>query len=122
MKTQRLSNQNVQPFKQRHPTPTEKLKMTQQEEQEKLHELASKLRQRQKQDKLEGERLMREMLGRNADWRDLKFYHHKKDGHDYVDIIDRVSGDVLKTLPAPDYNKLANHFKMHPGITLDIRG
>ena len=125
MKTDRLSNQSIAPHKQRHPTPADNKAVREQEssEAEERFEIARQFRQLKEardKDMAEGHIALREMLDRSIEWRELRFHRNSKDGNDYVDIIDRVSGEVLKTIPEPDFVKLANHFKQHPGITLDI--
>ncbi|OGG96735.1 MAG: hypothetical protein A2508_09640 [Candidatus Lambdaproteobacteria bacterium RIFOXYD12_FULL_49_8] len=65
---------------------------------------------------------IQEIQDRNLHWRQLRFHRHKKDGIDYVDVLDRITGECLKTLLLPDYNQLANQFKQHPGIVLDLQG
>ena len=125
MKIDRLSKQSIAPHKQRHPTPQEKkeTKATENKEQKQLYDIAAQFRnltQIQKKADAESLRALHELLERNIEWRELRFYRTQKDGTDYVDIIDRVSGEVIKTIPEPDFVKLANMFKQHPGITLDI--
>lgn len=125
MKTDRLSNQSIAPHKHRHPDPMEKkeTRVKENAEAQERFEIArqlNNLREQRQRDNQEAKQALADMLDRNVEWHDLRFYRHKKDGNDYVDIIDRVSGEVLKTIPEPDFVKLANHFKQHPGITLDI--
>ena len=126
MKTQKLSNQNIKPFNNRHPTPDDKkVKMSQAEEREKIYELAAKLRQQTAQRANENQELKQaiaDMIEHNIEWRDMKFHIKRMDGIDYVEVIDRATGDVLKVIPEPDFTKLANQFKQHPGLTLDIQG
>lgn len=127
MKIDRLSKQSIAPFKNRHPSPQDQ-KETQAEktkEREQLFDIAAQFRDLKIQEKnaaADSIRALHELLERAIEWRELRFYHHAKDGTDYVDIIDRVSGEVIKTIPEPDFVKLANSFKQHPGITLDITG
>jgi len=127
MKTQKFSNLMIKPFPDRHKTPDEKREhqVEKQAESERgMRERIARMINEQIQKEEHVSELVKEAIeaiqGRNLEWRNMRFNHLKKDGNDYVEILDRVSGDVIKTLPQPDYNKLANHFKQHPGLTLDI--
>jgi len=127
VKTRELSKLMVTPFPQRHLSPDEK----QGQYQDRVAEEEKATRERVGQmvrEKLEHEArfsgAVQEVIDRmnalNLMWRDMKFHHLRKDNQDWVEVIDRINGEVLKVLPQPDYNKLANHFKQHPGLVLDI--
>jgi len=125
MKTQKLSKQTISPHAQRHLSPAQKKELADaaRKEQEHVNDIAGQFRQLKElrtKEEMEARRALHDMLNQAIEWRELRFYRHTKDGNDYVDIIDRVSGEVLKTIPEPDFAKLANMFKQHPGITLDI--
>jgi len=127
MKTQRLSTLMSPPFDNRHKTPKEKAEQqieAHKEDEQATRERIARMLNEQIQKEEHVSELVKEAIeaiqGRNLEWRNMRFNRLKRDGNDYVEILDRVSGDVIKTLPQPDYNKLANHFKQHPGLTLDI--
>jgi len=127
MKTHELSKLMVSPFSQRHKSPEEKkekLIETQVQEERETRERIARMINEQIQKEEHVSQAVKEAIGeiqdRNLSWRNMRFNRLEKDGNDYVEIVDRISGEVLKTLPLPDYNKLANHFKQHPGLTLDI--
>lgn len=126
MKTRELSRQLISPVSERHPTASDKKTQAEkkiEEERDMREALARMVREQIKKEEhvsLALREVIEEIEERNLMWRNLRFDRLQKDGIDYVEIVDRLNGDVLKVLPLPDYNKLANHFKRHPGLTLDI--
>jgi uncharacterized FlaG/YvyC family protein len=65
---------------------------------------------------------VKKLIGENIQWREMRFYRHEADGQYYVDIIDKNTGVVLRTVPEPEFVKLATEFKHLAGMNLDISG
>jgi len=65
---------------------------------------------------------VQKMIGENIQWREMRFYRHEADGKYYVDIIDKETGEVLRTVPEPEFVKVATEFKHLTGMNLDING
>ncbi|MDT8447443.1 MAG: flagellar protein FlaG [bacterium] len=126
MKSRELSRQLISPFPERHGGPKEKKSFEEkriEDERDTREAVARMIREQIKKEEnisMAVREVIAEIEERNLMWRNLRFDRLKKDGNDYVEIVDRLTGDVLKVLPQPDYNQLANHFKKHPGLTLDI--
>ncbi len=120
MKTQRLSNQNTTPSALRKAEQKEQNQEAGHKAQEQVNHIAQQLRELQTKKAVQAKQALEDLLERSIEWRELRFHRVVKDGNDYVDIIDRVSGEVIKTIPEPDFVRLANNFKQHPGLTLDI--
>ncbi|NQU65725.1 MAG: flagellar protein FlaG [SAR324 cluster bacterium] len=65
---------------------------------------------------------VKKLIGENIQWREMRFYRHESDGKMYVDIIDKETGEVLKTVPEPEFVKIATEFKHLAGLNLNING
>ncbi len=65
---------------------------------------------------------VKKMIGENIQWREMRFYRHEADGQMYVDIIDKKTGEVLRTVPEPEFVKIATQFKHLAGMNLNING
>lgn len=65
---------------------------------------------------------VKKLIGENIQWREMRFYRHESDGKMYVDIIDKKTGEVLRTVPEPEFVKIATEFKHLAGMNLSING
>lgn len=65
---------------------------------------------------------VKKMIGENIEWRQMRFYRNEKDGKAYIDIVNKETGEVLRTVPEPEMHKIATQFKHLSGMTLDING
>lgn len=65
---------------------------------------------------------VKKLIGENIQWREMRFYRHESEGKLYVDIIDKQSGEVLRTIPEPEFVKIATEFKHLAGMNLNING
>ena len=65
---------------------------------------------------------VKQYIAENIQWKDLRFYRHEENGRIYIDITDRETGEVIKTVPETDFIKLAGQLQHTPGITIDISG
>ena len=65
---------------------------------------------------------VKKLVGENIQWREMRFYRHEAEGQMYVDIIDKKTGEVLRTVPEPDFVKIATEFKHLAGMNLNING
>jgi len=73
----------------------------------------------QKIDQLES---VRKEIGESIQWKKMKFHRHEDSGRIYIDIIDRDSGEIIKTIPETEFVKLVNHEKHNPSITINNSG
>lgn len=65
---------------------------------------------------------VKKLIGEDIQWREMRFYRHEAEGQLYVDIIDKETGEVLRTVPEPDFVKIATEFKHLAGMNLNING
>lgn len=65
---------------------------------------------------------VKRVIGENIEWRQMRFYRNQKDGKAYIDIVNKDTGEVIRTVPEPEMQKIATQFKHLAGMTLDING
>ena len=65
---------------------------------------------------------VKKVIGENIEWRQMRFYRNQKDGKAYIDIVNKETGEVIRTVPEPEMQKIATQFKHLSGMTLDING
>jgi len=65
---------------------------------------------------------VKKLIGDNIQWREMRFYRREAEGQMYVDIVDKKTGDVLRTVPEPEFTKIATEFKHLAGMNLSING
>ena len=65
---------------------------------------------------------VKKLIGESIQWRQMRFYRHEEDGQIYVDIINKETGEVIRTVPEPVLAKIATQFKHLAGMTLNING
>ncbi|MCP4751286.1 MAG: flagellar protein FlaG [Proteobacteria bacterium] len=65
---------------------------------------------------------VKKLIGENVQWREMRFYRHEYDGKVYVDVVDKKTGQVVRTVPEPDFVEIATKFKHLSGLTLNING
>lgn len=54
--------------------------------------------------------------------KNLHFYTHEESGKIIVDVIDRDSGEVLKSIPEPEIVDMMAQLKESTGVLLDVQG
>ncbi len=65
---------------------------------------------------------VKEAIEENLNWTQMRFYRHQEDGKTYVDIINKRTGEVVRTIPEPEFIKIATQFKHLSGMTMNING
>ena len=65
---------------------------------------------------------VKEMIGDSIQWREMKFYQRTEGGQLYIDIVDKNTGNVLRTIPDTKFAEIAEKFKQLSGLTIDISG
>lgn len=65
---------------------------------------------------------VKKLIGENIQWREMRFYRNEREGQLYVDIVDKKTGEVLRTVPEPEFVKIATEFKHLAGMNLSING
>lgn len=59
----------------------------------------------------------------NIQWKRMKFRRHEENNRIYIDIIDRETNEVIKTIPEADFIKLSQQASQNnPGLTINISG
>lgn len=65
---------------------------------------------------------VKKMIGENIQWRDMKFYQRNEGGDVYIDIVDRSTGNVVRTIPDTKFRDVVESFKQTSGLKIDISG
>jgi len=65
---------------------------------------------------------VKKMIGDNIQWRELRFHRHEANGKIYVDVINKNSGEVIRTVPETDFVKFSNKYKELSGLNINISG
>jgi uncharacterized FlaG/YvyC family protein len=65
---------------------------------------------------------VKKMIGENIEWRDMKFYQREVGGQYYVDIVDRNTGNVVRTIPDTKFAEVTEKFKQLKGLRINING
>lgn len=59
----------------------------------------------------------------NIQWKRMRFQRHEENNRIYIDIIDRKTNEVIKTIPEAEFVRISNQAaKNTPGLTIDISG
>ena len=124
MKTDTVSGKGNIPFKKTEQTKDE---VKQQEAARHQKEVAQKSREKASEVENKNAQMyhldsVRKLIGEDIQWRVMRFYRHESDGKLYVDIIDKETGEVLRTVPEPEFVKIATEFKHLAGMNLNISG
>jgi len=62
------------------------------------------------------------MIDESIKWREMKFYQREAGGQMYVDIIDKITGKVIRTVPDTEFAEISAKFKHLQGMSLNISG
>lgn len=65
---------------------------------------------------------IQKLIGDSIEWRDLKFYQKQEGGQYYIDIVDRVTGNVIRTIPDTKFSEFAEKYKQLSGLKINISG
>ncbi len=65
---------------------------------------------------------VQKMIGDNIQWRDMKFYQREEGGQYYIDIVDKNTGNVLRTIPDTKFADVTSKFKQLKGLSINING
>ncbi|MDH5560064.1 MAG: flagellar protein FlaG [Deltaproteobacteria bacterium] len=65
---------------------------------------------------------VKKMIEDSIQWKEMRFYRNEKDGKTYVDIVDKNTGEVIRTIPEPDFLTFAKQIQKRAGVTLNISG
>ncbi|PCI27931.1 MAG: hypothetical protein COB67_07500 [SAR324 cluster bacterium] len=61
-----------------------------------------------------------DFFGASIDWRELRFVHFAKDGLIYINVIEKATGRVLRTITEQTLEKMSGDFKHITGNTINI--
>jgi len=65
---------------------------------------------------------IRKMLDQAVEWRDLRYYRNEHDGIMYIDVVDRETGEVIRTIPEPDIQRELSKGFYAAGTHINIDG
>ena len=65
---------------------------------------------------------VQKLIGENIQWRDMKFYQREEGGQYYIDIVDKATGNVLRTIPDTKFAEITEKFKQLKGLRINING
>jgi len=65
---------------------------------------------------------IRKLLDEAIEWRDLRYYRNEHDGIMYVDVVNRETGEVIRTIPEPDIQRELSKGHYGPGTHINIDG
>lgn len=61
-------------------------------------------------------------IAENIQWKEMRFRRHEDQGRTYVDIIDKESGEVLKTIPEKEFQAVNSRLQQYSGYNINISG
>lgn len=65
---------------------------------------------------------VQKLIGDNIQWREMKFYQRQEGGQMYIDIVDKASGNVVRTIPDTKLGEVAEKLKQFKGMNISISG
>ena len=65
---------------------------------------------------------VKKMIGDSIEWREMKFYQREEGGRYYIDIIDKETGNVIRTIPDTKFSEIADKYKQLSGFKINISG
>lgn len=65
---------------------------------------------------------VKEYIGENIQWRKLRFYQRQEGGQVYVDVVDRDTGEVLRTIPDSKMAEVSEKLQKYGAKKIDISG
>lgn len=65
---------------------------------------------------------VKKMIGDSIQWREMKFYQRQEGGQYYVDIVDKATGNVIRTIPDTKFAEIVENYKQLSGLKIDING
>ena len=61
-------------------------------------------------------------ISENIQWKEMRFRRHEDQGRAYIDIIDKETGEVLKTIPEKEFQNVNSRLKQYSGYNINISG
>jgi uncharacterized FlaG/YvyC family protein len=65
---------------------------------------------------------IQKMIGESIEWRDLRFYQRQEGGQYYIDVVDRATGNVIRTVPDTKFGEFFEKYKQLSGLKINISG
>ena len=65
---------------------------------------------------------VKELMGESIQWRDMKFYQRQEGGQTYIDIVDKSTGNVVRTVPSTKLAEVSEKLKQLSGTKFSISG
>lgn len=82
--------------------------------------------EKQEENKKLRQKLLEDLVGKEIAarivWKDLRFYRVQGEDQMFVDVIDRTTGEVLKTIPEPQMMDRVQKLKQSTGVIVNIHG
>ncbi len=65
---------------------------------------------------------VKKFIGDNIQWRAMTFYQRNEGGQIYIDVVDKDTGNVIRTIPDTKFAEVTEKFKQLAGLKIDISG
>ncbi|MCG8333453.1 MAG: flagellar protein FlaG [Proteobacteria bacterium] len=65
---------------------------------------------------------VQKLIGENIQWREMKFYQRQEGGQYYVDIVDKATGNVIRTIPDTKFGEVVEKYRQLSGLKINING
>lgn len=65
---------------------------------------------------------VQKLIGENIQWREMKFYQRQEGGQYYVDIVDKATGNVIRTIPDTKFGEVMEKYRQLSGLKINING
>ncbi len=62
------------------------------------------------------------LIGENIQWREMKFYQRQEGGQYYVDIVDKATGNLIRTIPDTKFAEVVDKYRQLSGLKINING
>lgn len=61
-------------------------------------------------------------IAENIQWREMRFRRHEDQGEFVVDIIDKATGEVIRSIPEKEFQAVNSRLKQYSGYNINISG
>lgn len=65
---------------------------------------------------------VKKLAADSIQWREMKFYQRKEGGQVYIDVIDKATGNVIRTIPDNKMGEVSEKLKQYGAGKINING
>jgi uncharacterized FlaG/YvyC family protein len=65
---------------------------------------------------------VQKLIGENIQWREMKFYQRHEGGQYYIDVVDKATGNVIRTIPDTKFGEVVEKYRQLSGLKINING